>query len=226
MQLAARHAFGDFRALEFGDRAQHRHGELVLRLVDVLLAVDDDLFLVEQHLADDDRLVDHGARNTVCREEIDHVEDVGPQIPPQLLQGWAIHAAAGVAVVDVLFDQHVSGRSDLPSQLGDLAFDRPLLFLRICAHPRVQCRPLHIPESIPQLSERVESDSGGRTKRLRCQVRRVLTARPASHPSGGIWNFPVSPRCPERRVGVDTGKSQSEHMSAAAPPETDSSERC
>jgi hypothetical protein len=79
------------------------------------------------------------------------------------------------------------------------------LFLRIRAHPRVQCRPLHIPESIPQLSERVESDSGGRTKRLRCQVRRVLTARPASHPSGGIWSFPVSPRCPERRVGVASG---------------------
>ena len=160
VQLAARHAFGDFRALEFGDRAEHRHGELVLRLVDVLLAVDDNVLLVEQHLADDDRLVDHGARNTVCREEIDHVEDVGPQIPPQLLQGRAIHAAAGVAVVDVLFDQHVTGGSDLPSQLGDLAFDRPLLFLRIRAHPRVQCRPLHIPESIPQLSERVESDSG------------------------------------------------------------------
>jgi hypothetical protein len=40
-------------------------------------AVDDDVLLVEQHLADDDRLVDHGGGNTVCREEIDHVEDVG-----------------------------------------------------------------------------------------------------------------------------------------------------
>jgi hypothetical protein len=32
-----------------------------------------------------------------------------------------------------------------------------------------------------------------------------LTARPVSHPSGGIWNFPLSPRRPERRVGVETG---------------------
>ena len=33
--------------------------------------LDDDLLLVEQHLADDDRLVDHGARNTVCREFVE-----------------------------------------------------------------------------------------------------------------------------------------------------------
>jgi hypothetical protein len=77
VQLSARHAFGDLRSLQFGDRAKHREGELVFGVVDVILALDDDLLAVLEKLADDDRLICDVAGDAIRVEEIDRLEGGG-----------------------------------------------------------------------------------------------------------------------------------------------------
>jgi hypothetical protein len=52
-----------------------------------------------------------------------------------------------VAIVDVLFDEYMTGAGDLLPQFEELAFDRALLPLDIGAHARVQ-GGVHMYESI------------------------------------------------------------------------------
>jgi hypothetical protein len=138
--------------------------------VDVVLAVDDDLLLVLEKLGDDDRLIRHVARYAIRVEEVDRLEEIGFQIGAQLFERGSGRRRAAVAIVNVLFDKNVAGSSYLLPELGDLALDGSLLFLRIGAHASVKNRFLHIRTLIPQVGQKSESNGRNATIPQRSQV--------------------------------------------------------
>src|SRR5258708_6134139 len=79
-----------FCPLKLGKRAQHGQRQLVLGIVDVVLAADDDLLAVLEEFADDNGLVCHFAGDAVRAEEIDRVEQSKLCVPPHLIEGRSI----------------------------------------------------------------------------------------------------------------------------------------
>ena len=89
--------------------------------------------------------------------EIHGVELRRFQVLAELIKRGSVEIGSTMPVVDVLFDQDVARRSNLLAQLEKLALDGSLLPLDFGADTRVQCRLLHMYESIPQKGQRVES---------------------------------------------------------------------
>jgi len=131
VQCAPPRPLDDLRPLELRDRAEDLQGEPVFGIFLVVLAVDDDPLFVSQALADDDGLMDHIAGDAIRAQKIHHVERIGFHVEPQLVERGAVEICAAVSVVDVLFDERVTGGDDLPLQLGDLALNRLFLLLPV-----------------------------------------------------------------------------------------------
>ena len=111
--------------LQFRDGPEHGDRELVFGIVDVILALDDDLLAVLDELAEDDRLIRDIACDTIRIEETHRVEQIGLHVPPQLLERRAIQSRAAVSVVDVFLDEHVARGGDLPLELEHLTLNVP-----------------------------------------------------------------------------------------------------
>jgi len=86
------------------------------------------------------------AGEAVGRVEIYRVEGFSLRVPAQLSEPRAVKDRAAVPVVNVFFDEDMSGTRDLLLQLEYLALDRLLLPIR--AHSRVERRLICL-ESIP-----------------------------------------------------------------------------
>ena len=84
-----------------------------------------------QQFIDDDVLMGDLAGETVGGVEIHGVEDVSLRVLAECFERGPVKHRAAVAVVDVLFDEHVAGERDLLLELAVIA---------TCAH--CSCRRL------------------------------------------------------------------------------------
>jgi hypothetical protein len=74
---AAHHALHDLRPLELGEGSEHRKGQLVFGILDVVLAAYDDLLVLPQELVHDDPLVLWSPGYAISGVKIDGIEKIG-----------------------------------------------------------------------------------------------------------------------------------------------------
>jgi hypothetical protein len=96
--------------LELSDRPEHRHRELVLRKINVVLALNDDPLPALQEFGDDDALVGNIAGDAIGVEKVNGVICVRLCVGTQLVKAGTIEQCAAVAIVYVLFDEPVRAR--------------------------------------------------------------------------------------------------------------------
>ena len=86
MEPPARGALDDLGPLQFRDGAEHGDRELVFGIVDVILALDDDLLAMLEELAEDDRLICDITGDAIRVQEIYRVEQIGLHVAAQRLE--------------------------------------------------------------------------------------------------------------------------------------------
>jgi hypothetical protein len=144
---------------------EHSQREFAFGVVDVVFAVDDDLFLVLQDFRDDDGLIGDITSDAVGVQKVDGVEDGRFQVPPQLVERRSVEPRSAVSIIDVFFDENTTRLSDLVFEGDDLAVDRPSAPSSAHRSSRVHTVP---PSSCPSIDSGTASRSrvdGGVGKR-------------------------------------------------------------